>query len=84
MPHLIQIIIDIVMVGCEPSVDVELHKTFLQEFLQSRMENDDARCSISIPTLIEMCGNQNSVQIGNHIKWTHLHCKQMKHWGVAT
>jgi hypothetical protein len=69
-PHLIQIIINIVMLGCWPNVDVGLCKTFLQEFLQSKMENDDAKCNFSIPTLIETCGNRNFVQI--EIIWNGL------------
>jgi hypothetical protein len=55
------------MLGCRPNIDLELCKTFLQEFLQSRTKNDRAR------TFIEVCGDQNSVQIENHIKWTHFH-----------
>jgi hypothetical protein len=51
VPNLIQIIINIVMLVCKPNIDLELCKTFLQEVLQSKMENDGAR------TFIETCGN---------------------------
>ncbi len=67
VPYLIQIIIDIVTLGCQPYIKLKLCKTFLQEFLQSRMENDGAK------TFIEACGDQNSIQIENHMKWTHFY-----------
>jgi hypothetical protein len=63
VPNLIQIIINIVMLGCESNIDVELRKTFFQEFFQSRLENDDVKCNFYISTLIETRGNQNFVQI---------------------
>ncbi len=51
VPNLIQIIINIVTLGYRPNIDLELHKTFFQKFLQSRMKNVGAR------TFIEACGN---------------------------
>jgi hypothetical protein len=47
--YLIQIIIDIVMLGYRPNTYLEFHKTFLQEFFQSKKKNDDVR------TLIKVC-----------------------------
>jgi hypothetical protein len=35
VPDLIQIIINITMLGCGPKINVELHKNFFQEFFQS-------------------------------------------------
>jgi hypothetical protein len=52
---LIQIIIDIVTLGCKPNIDLELRKTFFQEFFQSMTKNDSAR------TLIKTCGDHNSI-----------------------
>ncbi len=66
---LIQIIINIVMMGCKPNLNLELCKTFFQEFLQFKMENDNAK------TFIETCGDQNYVQIKNHMKWIQLYYK---------
>ncbi len=51
----IHVIIYIVTLGCRPNIDLELWKTFFQEFLQSMMENESVR------TLIEVCGDQNLV-----------------------
>ncbi len=59
--------------GCKLNINLELRKTFFQEFLQSKIENDSVR------TLIEACGNRNFVQIEDHMKWTHFHCRQMRH-----
>jgi hypothetical protein len=75
VPNLIQIIINIVMLGCRPNIDLELHKTFFQKFLQSKTRNDSAR------TLIKACGNYNSIQIENHMKWSHLCYRRMKYYG---
>jgi DNA polymerase sigma len=63
---LIQIIINIVTLGCKPDINLELHKTFFQEFFQSMTANDSAR------TLIEACGDHNSIWIENHMKDTPL------------
>jgi hypothetical protein len=46
VPNLIKIVINIVMLAYRPNIHLELGKVFLQEFLQSTMENDDARTSI--------------------------------------
>jgi hypothetical protein len=70
VPNLIQIIIDIVVLGYRPNIDLELCKKCFKEFFQSRMENDGAR------TPIEAHGDQNYVQIKNHMKWTHLYYKR--------
>ncbi len=67
VPDLIQIIINIVMMGCKQNLNLELRKTFFQEFLQSKMENDSAK------RFIETCGDQNYVQIKNHMKWIQLY-----------
>ncbi len=65
-------IIDIMTLGCGRNIDMELQKTFLQEFFQSKMENDGVRCSFSTLALIETCGDQNFIQIKNRIKWIHF------------
>jgi len=62
VPNVIQVIIYIVMLGYIPNIDLELQKTFLQEFFQFRIKIDDAR------TLIEAYGYHNSIQIKNHMK----------------
>jgi hypothetical protein len=66
------------MLGCRPNVDLELNKTFFQEFLQSKIENDNAKTSI------EACCDQNSVQIKDHMKLIHFCCKQKMHFGINT
>jgi hypothetical protein len=66
------------MLGCRPDLHLELNKAFLQEFLQSKMKNDNAK------TFIETCCDQNFVQIEYHMKWTHFCCRQMKHYGIKT
>ncbi len=53
--YLIQIIIDVVTLGCKPNINLELCNRFLQEFFQFRMENDGAK------TFIDTCGDQNSI-----------------------
>jgi hypothetical protein len=56
-PNLIQIIIDIVMLNYGPNINMELCKTFLQEFLQSMLDTKDVRCTFSISTLFKACGD---------------------------
>jgi len=45
------------MLGCGPNINMELLNTFLQEFLESKLENDGARCNFSISTFIEVGGD---------------------------
>jgi len=73
---LIQIIINIVTLGCIPNIHLELNKAFFQEFLQSRTKNNDER------TFIETCYDQNSISIKDHTKLTHLHHWQMQHFSI--
>lgn len=61
----IQIIIDIVTLGCGPNIYMEVHNTFFQEFLQSKLKIEGAEWSFAISALIKMCGDQNSIQIKN-------------------
>jgi len=50
-----QIIIDIMILGYKQNINLELHKTFFQEFFQSMMANDSAKM------LIEACGDDNFI-----------------------
>jgi hypothetical protein len=59
---LIHITIDIAKMGCRPNIHLELNKAFLRKFVQSKMENDNARTSI------EVCYDYNFVHIKDHIK----------------
>jgi hypothetical protein len=56
-PNSIQKIINIMMLGCGPNINMEVLNTFLQKFLQSKLENDGARCNFSISTFIEAGGD---------------------------
>jgi len=56
-PDVIQIIINIVMLGYRPNIYMELCNKFFQQFLQSKPENEGARWSFVISALIKMCGD---------------------------
>jgi len=72
MPNLTQTIINIMMLDYKPNIHKELHYTFFQEFLSSKLENYGARWSSLISTHTKACGDKNYVQIKTNMQWIHL------------
>jgi hypothetical protein len=78
---LIQIIIGVVTLDCRPYVHNEHHYTSFDKFLQSKLENKDARWNVSFSMLskrpnilnnLEVCCYENSIQVLNNMQRTPL------------
>jgi len=84
---LIQTIIGVVMLDYRPCVHNEHHYTSFEKFLQSKLENKDARWNVSLSMLgqrpnilnnLEVCCYQNSIQVKNKMEKTPLEVNQIQ------
>jgi hypothetical protein len=71
--NLIQILIDVVLLGSRPYVHSELHNTPFEECLQSRLQDKSVkrnwRSSLySILNHFKACSHKNSIQMENNME----------------
>jgi hypothetical protein len=78
---LVHIIIDLVALGYKPYVHIKLWHTPFKEFFQSRLQNNSSTrnggCLVlayksHLLICLELCNNQNSIQVKYNINTTHL------------
>ncbi len=86
---LIQMIIDVVMLGYKPYVFSELCHTSFKEFLQFKLKNKGAKWNESFfmssqrPSILnhlKVCCHKNVIQIKNKMERTHLWWRRTKLW----
>jgi len=84
---LIQIISGVVTLDCRPYVHDEHHYTSFEKFLQSKLENKDARWNVSfsmsgqrpnILNKLDVCCYENSIQVENNMERTPLEVNQIQ------
>lgn len=71
--NLIQILINVLLLGGRPYIHSELHNTLFEEFLQSRLQDKNVKWNwrfllFGILNHFKACSHKNSIQVENNME----------------